>query len=91
VTHVKRTKVLKLRVRGANHPIEVAISEATWNGLHAEDWELRARKFAGLASQVRNKLIATEHYDPGFLSEKDLDILEVRPVRGAPAIEPEPF
>lgn len=91
MTHVKRTKVLVLEVLGADKSIEIAVSEATWIGINSEDWQVRARKFAGLAKQVREKLRATRSWDPGFLSEKDITVVEVRPIRGAPPIEDPPF
>lgn len=91
MSHVKRTKVLVIEVLGADEPVDIAVSEATWVGINSEDWQVRARKFASLAKQVREKLKATRSWDPGFLSEKDLSIIEVRPVRGGPPVDESPF
>ena len=95
MTHRLRTKVLVLRVSylGYRYPIvEVVVSDATYNGLNSTDWENRARKFAGLSKQIK-AVLTKEGYDMAgkFLNEKDVTIITIRPVRGAPPIEAEPF
>lgn len=95
MTHRKRTLVLVLAVAyaGFSYPyVDVAVSRETYDGLYSDDWEFRARKFAGLAKQVKAKLTAKGYNMEGkFLSEKDITIVQVRPVKGAPPIEDQPF
>jgi hypothetical protein len=66
----------------------VAVSEATLNGLNSTDWELRAQKFAGLAKQIKARLTKQGYDMEGkFLSEKEISVVQIRPVKGSKPVQ----